>query len=171
MSVVGRSGTARVWVGLVSVGCGLGAGYVLGRHDLRGVSMLDVFPLTVALVPFAAELVLVFGLSRLANRGGGGWAAAAVLLMVAMGAGMATFAHHEITSCAGGFRCVAGVGYPRGEAARTAAVAGLAWGCQAGLMAVFSGEEFSEEAGGWIGSCVAVVAALIGGIALSRVHI
>jgi hypothetical protein len=160
---------ARVWVGLLALGCGLGAGYVLGSHDLRGVSMLDVFPLTVALIPFAVEFVLVFALGRLADHGSGGWVVAAVVLMVAMGAGMAALAHWEV-NCGAMGRCGVG-GYPQGEAARTALVAGLAWASQAGLMAVFSGEEFSEEAGGWIGSCVAVVAALIGGIALSRVHI
>ena len=160
---------ARVWVGLLALGCGLGAGYVLGSHDLRGVSMLDVFPLTVALIPFAVEFVLVFALGRLADHGSGGWVVAAVVLMVAMGAGMAAFAHWEV-NCGAMGDCGVG-GYPQGEAARTALVAGLAWASQAGLMAVFSGEEFSEEAGGWIGSCVAVVAALIGGIALSRVHI
>lgn len=159
---------ARVWVGLLAAGCGMGAGYVLGRNDLRGVSMLDVFPLTIALIPFAAEFVLAFALSHVADQGGGGWAVAAVVLMAAMGAGMAAFAHHEVTTCAGVARCVA---YPRGEATRTAAVAGLAWASQAGLMAAFAGEGLSEVAGGWFGSCLAVVLALIGGAALSRVHL
>lgn len=138
------------------------------HHDFRGVSMLDVFPLTIALIPFAAEFVLALALVHLVDHGSAGWAVAAVGLMAAMGVGMATFAHYEVTTCGGVAPCVA---YPTGEATRTATVAGLAWASQAGLMAAFAGDGFSEVAGSWFGSCVAVVFALTGGAVLSRVHL
>ena len=158
--------------GGVASALGLGAGAVVGAHDFRAISLLTVFPLVAALIPFAAEMLVVMLLSSVADRAGGR-VGSAIVLMVVMGIGAALYAHWAITSCvtvggSGAAGCAPGVAYPAAEPGRTELVAGLAWASQAGLMAAFLGADDDNLGASWLGSCVAVAFLLIVGGGLGR---